>query len=161
MDAREELLKATLGKIVTGVLFLIGFLILVVWRETLYGKWERLAAGLSKQALLALLGLATIVAALELLCIAYLVYLIYRAAKNSETHLPPKPAKPTRRFGAHWDEDFHPLCPVCDIFMPIQRNDGAFEVLWCPKCQMKYKLMDDYGQRISLVDAKLELQDRT
>jgi hypothetical protein len=157
MDAREELLRVTLGKIVTGVLILIGFLIVVVWREALFGKWEQIAEGLSKQALLALLGLALIAAAIELLCVAYLLYLVYRSSRAIPTVLPPH--KPLRRFGVHWDEDFHPVCPVCDVLLPIHHDDGEFEVLWCPKCKMRFMLRDDYGQRVSLVDAKLELAD--
>ncbi len=161
MDAKEELLKLTLGKTLGGLLLLIGFLILVVWRETLFGKWEQIAGGLSKPALLAMLGLAVIAAAIEGICIAYLVYLVYRARQATQTAPPIQAKKPTRAYGVHWDEDLFPLCPVCDVFLPIRFNDKRYEVLFCPKCKVDYILRDDYGERVSLVDAKLELEDPT
>jgi hypothetical protein len=70
------------------------------------------------------------------------------------------PPKPYRRYGVHWDEDLAPLCPACDTFLPIWDNDGQYEILWCPKCKEHYRLRDDYGDRVSLVDAKLEIEDQ-
>lgn len=158
MDAKEELLKLTLGKIVTGLLLLVGFLILVVWREALFGKWEQVAEGVSKQGLLAALGLALLAVLIEALCIAYLSYVVYQRGRALErASLSPAPLKPFRQYGVHWDEDLNPLCPACDVFLPIWDNDGSYEILWCPKCKEQYRLRDDYGQRVSLVDAKLEL----
>lgn len=82
MDATEELLKLTLGKIVTGLLLLIGFLFAVVWREALFQKWILVAERLSKSALMALLALALIGIILEALGIAYLLYLLNRNRRS-------------------------------------------------------------------------------
>jgi hypothetical protein len=160
MDVKEEVAKLTIGEIVGAVSLLVGSLVLIVFREILVEKWVQVTAGLSTRGLSALLGLALIAVAIEGLSVAYLMRLAFRRGKALErASLLPPPRKPIRRFGVHWDEEIYPLCPVCDGFLPIHHNDGAYEVLWCPKCKVEYSLMDDYAERVSLVDAKLELQD--
>ena len=77
MDAREELAKLTLGKIVSGLLLLTGLLIAIIWRETLASKWAQVAEGLSKPALMALLGLVLIAAILEALVILLFSYFLF------------------------------------------------------------------------------------
>ena len=158
MDVKEEVAKLTIGEIVGAVSLLVGSLLLIVFREILVEKWVQITAGLSTRGLSALLGLALIAVAIEGLGIAYLMRLAYRRGKALErASLVPPPPKPFRKYGVHWDEDLNPLCPACEIFLPIWDNDGSYEILWCPKCKEQYRLRDDYGDRVSLVDAKLEL----
>lgn len=142
MDAKEELLKLTLGKTITGLVLLIGFLLAIVWREALFGKWTQVAEGVSKPALMALLGLALIAALLEALGIAYL-YLLYRSRRN----IPPQSStEPTmlKRFGVLWDKDQNPHCPVDETLMRPRVHEAArdWDVLMCPKCDRKYPLKD-------------------
>lgn len=75
-------------------------------------KWEQIAGALSKTALLAMLGLALIVIALETAFIAYLAYSVRTAA-----HVP----KITHRrlCGVFWDDDASSLCPVCETLLHI------------------------------------------
>src|SRR6185503_15255127 len=98
MDAKDELLKLTLGKTVTGLLLLIGFLLLVVWREALSGKLAQVTEELSRQALLAIIGLLIVTVVLESLCIAYLIYVAYQRGKALElASKAPLPLKPFRK----------------------------------------------------------------
>ena len=113
MDAKEELAKLTLGKIVTGLLLLIGFLVAIVWRETLFGKWLQVAEGVSKSGLMALLGLALIATLLEGLLIAYLLYLFYRNRRNTSSQEPTM----LKGFGILWDHDQNPHCPADQTLM--------------------------------------------
>ena len=138
MDAKEELAKLTLGKIVSGLLILAGLLIAIVWRESLAAKWAQVGEGLSKPALMALLGLALIAATLELLGIAYLLFLLYRDRSTTKT---PKP-EIIKRFGIHWDKDLNPHCPADETLMRprIHASNRDYDILECPKCNHKYPL---------------------
>jgi uncharacterized protein YbaR (Trm112 family) len=142
MNAKEELLKLTLGKIVTGVLLLIGFLIAVVWREALFQTWTQVAEGLSRPALLALLGLALIGALLEALGIAYLLYLLYRTSSTRKDSHAKTPQAMTKRFGVMWDADLNPHCPIDTIVMRplLHVSNRDHDILLCPNCDRKYPL---------------------
>ncbi len=161
MDAREELAKLTLGKIVSGLLLLAGLLIAIIWRETLAAKWAQVAEGLSKPALMALLGLVLIAAILEALLIAYLLYLLYRNRRvtnsNPNTVSPPLTGY-IGMLGVLWDEHDNPCCPICRLLMSsITGTVGGFI---CPKCFKRFVLKDDIGIVVNLMNAKRRLIER-
>jgi len=141
MDAKEELAKLTLGKIVTGLLLLIGFLVAIVWRETLFGKWLQVAEGVSKSGLMALLGLALIATLLEGLLIAYLLYLFYRNRRNTSSQEPTM----LKGFGILWDHDQNPHCPADQTLMRprVHATNRDYDILMCPKCDKTYPLRTD------------------
>jgi hypothetical protein len=156
MNAKEEIAKITLTKIIGGVILLITLLAAIVWRETLAGKLEQAMAGWSTKGLSALLGLTLIVIVIETLTIAYLSYLIYRHRQI------PRPPRILRRHGVHWDEHQNPLCPVCETLLTLRKSllsdaDGP-EYLQCPKCRNAYTLRTDRGSWISLTLAKANLR---
>jgi hypothetical protein len=160
MDVKEELAKSTIGKIVTGLLLLAGFLIAIVWRETLYGKWEQVAGGFSKPALMALLGLAVIAIVLETAWVGYLLY-SGRERKPSPPPLPPPPEKLLTHFGVYWDSRLNPLCPICKqapLHMRYKDEETSKETLRCPSCIRDYVLRDDEANDIELVDVKKYLR---
>lgn len=155
MNAQEELAKLTLGKIVTGVLLLIGLLVLIVWRETLYGVWSRAAEALSKQALMALLGLAVLIGLVVIaLLAAYIIYLLRDLRQLKQ----PAPYKPKRMFGVHWDDEQNPLCSVCESLLHLRFKDDEGERLTCPKCKFTYILKTDADETLELVEVKKYLR---
>ncbi|MDX6576385.1 MAG: hypothetical protein QOE96_2338 [Blastocatellia bacterium] len=164
MDAREELTKITLGKIVSGLLLLIGFLVVVVWRETLFGKWTQIAEGLSKPALMALLGLALIAALLEALGVAYLLYLLYRERPEfAKSPVGPNAITPPTggyvgMFGVLWDEHDNACCPICKVLMShLEYTIGGFK---CPSCHRGFILKDDVGTSVNTLNAKRQVTER-
>jgi hypothetical protein len=121
MNAREELLKITLGRTVTGLLLLVALLIGVIWREALSQKWVQATEGLSKPALAAMLELALLVVVAEALGIAYLGYLLYQSQRVKVSGQIPQldPPKLKRLCGVLWAEDASPICPVCEILLHL------------------------------------------
>ncbi len=161
MNAKEELLKITIGKITTGVLLLIGFLCAVIWRESLFQKWTQVAEGVSKPALMALLGLVLIAAVLEAFGIAYLLYLLYRRPAVA-------PAEPPmlKRFGVLWDKDEspNPHCPADETLLHLSGRvegtprHGAYDIMQCPKCNVEIPLYGDHGHQ-TLFSAKTTIRN--
>ncbi len=151
MDWKEELAKLTLGKIVTGFLLLGGFLMAVVWRETLYGKWVQVAEGQSKQGLLALLGLAIMAVLIEALGIACLLYLYRRKRKPTELEM-------LKRFGVLWDFDLNPHCPVDKTPMAFFSHglisDHQCDYLICPACKATIPLWDSISGGLNVQKAQ-------
>ncbi len=163
MDAREELIKITLGKTVTGLLLLAGLLAAVFWREALYSKWEQVTAGLSKQALLAAVGLTLIAVFLESLLIAYLLYLVYRNYRAPlAITAPDAVSAPTSgcigMYGVLWDAHDNACCPLCQVLLtPHDRPNVGFK---CPKCHRVFILKDDTGTIVNTLQAKGRITER-
>jgi|SRR6267143_6834529 len=115
---KEELAKMGLGKTLTGLLLLVGFLFAILWRETLFEKWTLVAEGLSKPALMAALGLALVAVGLEALAIACLLYVLFRKRPALSAATLPDPIM-LKRYGVLWDKDQNPHCPVDKTYMPF------------------------------------------
>ena len=160
-DWKEELAKIGLGKTLTGLLLLVGFLFVVMWRETLFAKWTLVAEGLSKPALMAALGLALVAVGLEALAIACLLYVLFRKqpAPPSATAADPIMLK---RYGVLWDKDENPHCPVDKTYMPFFSHgvvsDHECDYLRCPACHATIPLWDSNLGGLALHDAKKFIQ---
>jgi len=137
-DWKEWLAKEWLGKLIVGFLLLAGFLIGVVWRESLYGKWVQVTEGETKQALLGYLGLALLTVIIEGLVIAWLLILRRQANKNPTAQEPLM----TKRFGVLWDNQLNPHCPVDETLMRprVHASNRDYDILMCPKCDHTYPL---------------------
>jgi hypothetical protein len=160
-DWKEWLAKEWLGKLIAGFLLLASFLIAIVWRESLYGKWVQVTEGETKQALLGYLGLAALAVVIELLVIAYLIYLVYRARKNL--------AQPVAQetplllvWGIYWDKNLNPHCPADKT--PLSFGSHGLEsgklgtILHCPSCGSDLPLWDSTAGAFTLAQAKAGLR---
>jgi len=165
LDAREELLKITIGRTVTGLLLLIGFLCAIIWRGTLFQKWTQAVEGLSKPALMAALGLVLIGAALEALLIAYLVYLLYRRGRTpalTEASALPALTEPQmlKRYGLLWDAEQNPHCPADKTLLVFQtcleatEKYGTHDYLRCLTCKQSMPIYDSSYGYLTLHDAQ-------
>ena len=159
MDVKEEAAKSTLGKIVAGVLVLIGLLFLIVWREALSGVWTRAEAATSKRLLEALLGLAGIAIVIQFA----LLYDNRRKRKLTPKPEPPTPpeSKPFLMLGLLWDKQLNPLCPADQTPLShFMHHRNGYDILRCAKCGTGFTPRDDTLGNLNLPNAKKVIQDR-
>jgi len=147
--------------IILGLFALIALLLLVIWQAVPREVWGKVSEAVPKQALWALLGLEAIAIGIQ----AAFALDNRRKWKNTPPAPPPppEPGKPLRRFGVHWDGEFNPLCPVCEILLHMfyLDVDESREALRCPKCKAEYTLRDDEGYTHALGEVKEYLSGKT
>jgi hypothetical protein len=155
MSLIAELKKQAQENIVKVVFALLLLLLGVIWAAVPSETWGRVSAAVPKSVLWALLGL--VVAAL----IAGVAYIFYLRKK----------AKPKERFafGVYWDSVLNPLCPACKTPLSQSRRHLFYAIgegiplpkpiTECLKCDKHLPLFDDYGNSVTLSDAKRQLSE--
>jgi hypothetical protein len=155
MGWKETLTEKTRDHIVTVLFGLIVLLLLVIWRAVPFAIWDKVLEVVPKQVLWALI-------ALELIVIGLLTAFALDSRRKRKNTPSEQPQRPVRRFGIHWDDEFNPLCPVCEVLLHIFYPEGASgEVLRCPKCKAEYRLRNDDGEEFLLYDVKRYLNGTT
>ncbi len=134
---------------------LVVLLLLVIWQAVPSSVWDRVSEATPKRALWALI-------ALELIVIGLLAASAIDSRRKRKDTPSEQPQRPVRRFGIHWDDEFNPLCPACEVLLHIfYPEDASGEVLRCPKCKAEYRLRNDDGEEFLLYDVKRYLNGTT
>jgi hypothetical protein len=142
--------------IISVVFALIALLLSIIWLAVPSEVWGKASAVVPKRVLWALLGLAVIAISLETA-----LFLDYRRGSKHT----PTPYKPKRMLGVLWDEEFNPVCPVCEILLHMfyinADSNRPRQALRCPKCKAEYTLLDDEGHGHALLDVKEYLSGKS